>query len=193
MHQVDGRARVKYRWIFVDKKVNTKIVNHISIVEKALSDEECDSIINALKNKSQKKLKSPWNYKYYDLSDQEEYTLLNNVGGKLIESYKKNYPEINITDDKWSLQRFRFKEFLPGKFYNAFHSEQGFSSPRLLSIIIYLSDHNCGTEFFNKTIIKSVKGRALVSPPFWTHAHKGQPCPDNKHRYILSAYVDFEK
>ena len=30
MHQVDGRARVKYRWIFVDKKVNTGVVKEIN-------------------------------------------------------------------------------------------------------------------------------------------------------------------
>ena len=27
-------------------------------------------------------------------------------------------------------------------------------------------------------------------PAFWTHTHRGQPCPENKYRYILSAYVN---
>ena len=33
----------------------------------------------------------------------------------------------------------------------------------------------------------------MVFPPYWTHAHKGQPCPDKKFRYILSAYATFER
>ena len=64
------------------------------------------------------------------------------------------------------------------------------NEPRILSILVYLSNHNCGTEFYNGKVIKSVKGRALIFPAFWTHTHKGQPCPDNKYRYILSAYVN---
>jgi hypothetical protein len=168
-------------------------MNHVLVINNALSNEECDLIINALKNKAQKTLKSPWNYKYHDFSDQEENELLNNLGGKLIERYKQTYPEINITHDPWILQPFRFKEFLPGKYYDAFHSEQGLNSPRLLSILVYLSNHNCGTEFFNGTMVQSIKGRALIFPPFWTHVHKGQPCPDKKHRYILTAYSNFVK
>ena len=74
-----------------------------------------------------------------------------------------------------------------------FHSEQSIEDPRVLSILVYLSDHNCGTEFYNGFTIKSVKGRAMVFPPYWTHAHKGQPCPDKKFRYILSAYATFER
>jgi len=30
LHQVDGRARKKYRWIFVDKKVNTRVMVKVS-------------------------------------------------------------------------------------------------------------------------------------------------------------------
>ena len=30
MHKVDGRARVKYRWIFVNKKANIKVMVKVS-------------------------------------------------------------------------------------------------------------------------------------------------------------------
>ena len=71
---------------------------------------------------------------------------------------------------------------------NKINSEEIFKEDKF-----YLSDHNCGTEFYNGCMVKSVKGRSLLFPPYWTHAHKGQPCPDNKERYILSAYGVFNK
>lgn len=30
-------------------------------------------------------------------------------------------------------------------------------------------------------------------PAFWTHTHRGQLCPDNKLRYVMSAYVTLKE
>lgn len=161
-------------------------MNHISIIDKALSDKECNIIIKKYSCKIEGSLKEPWNYDFCDIPQDK---ILDSLSKKLVEQYKKDYPEVNITNERWSLKPFKFKIFKPGNYYSAFHSEQGFSVPRIFSILVYLSDHNCGTEFYNKTIVKSVKGRALIFPSYWTHAHRGQPCPDNETRYILSAYA----
>ena len=166
-------------------------MNYIHIIDNSLSQEECDIIIDNYSKKIEGYLKEPWNYSYCDIPYEDE--ILQKLAVKIIESYKNKYPEVNYTHEKWSLKNFRFKIFKPGDYYDTLHSEQGSENQRLLSILIYLSNHNCGTEFFNKTMVQSVKGRAVIFPAYWTHAHKGQPCPDKKTRFILSAYATFDK
>jgi len=169
-------------------------MNNLLIIDELIPQKKCDLIINTLSKKLKKTEKAPRNYSYYDISNKKESAkLLENLSSTLIKKYKETYPEVNITQERWVLQPFKFKKFKPGKYYDTFHSEQTVDDPRVLSIIIYLSDHNCGTEFLNNLMVKSIKGRALLFPPFWTHAHRGQPCPDNKNRYILSAYAVLEK
>jgi hypothetical protein len=165
-------------------------MNHICIIDNSLSKKECDSLINKYSSKLTNSLKKPWNYSYYDILDKDK--ILHKLILKIIPKYKKENPEIEITTDTWSLKNFRFKKFNPGDYYNEFHSEQRLNYPRVLSVLTYLSDHNCGTEFIDGRMVKSVKGRSLLFPAFWTHAHKGQPCPENKYRYILSAYATFD-
>jgi hypothetical protein len=164
-------------------------MNYVDITDNALSDTECNFLIKEYTPKIKKSLKAPHNYSYLDI----ESELVDRLSKKLIDEYVKKYPAINLTFDKWSVGKFTFKKFKPGSFYNAFHSEQSINDPRVLSILIYLSNHNCGTEFFNGFVVQSIKGRAMLFPPYWTHTHKGQPCPDKKPRYILSAYATFDK
>ena len=164
-------------------------MNNICIIDNALSIKECDFLIENLKNNIQGSSGNPHNYNYCDIS-YDGNNVLQNLTKLIIGEYTKLYPEINLTYNKWELQNFKFKEFIPGNYYNKFHSEQAFNEPRILSILVYLSNHKCGTEFYNGKVIQSVKGRALIFPAFWTHTHKGQPCPENKYRYILSAYVN---
>tara|TARA_Y100001972_G_scaffold50086_1_gene61581 strand:+ start:19 stop:528 length:510 start_codon:yes stop_codon:yes gene_type:complete len=164
-------------------------MNNICVIDNALSIKECDFLIENLKNNIQGSSGNPHNYNYCDIS-YDGNNVLQNLTKLIIGEYTKLYPEINLTYNKWELQNFKFKEFIPGNYYNKFHSEQAFNEPRILSILVYLSNHKCGTEFYNGKVIQSVKGRALIFPAFWTHTHKGQPCPENKYRYILSAYVN---
>ena len=160
------------------------------IVDNVLSEEYCDLIIE----KSIPLLKTdtdqhPWNYRYHDL---EYDDILTKVMHDILQSYKKSYPEINKTKDSWMMDKIRFKQFDPGKFYGGWHSEHSMkNSTRILCVIFYLSDHNCGTEFYNGEVVLSKKGRALIFPTSWTHTHRGQPCLDNKKRYIMNSYANF--
>ena len=91
-----------------------------------------------------------------------------------------------------ALTNMRFKHFKPGKLFEKFHSEHSYEhATRLLNIQIYLSDHNCGTKFYNNKIIKSEEGKIVVFPSYFTHTHKGQKCPDKKNRYIITGYINF--
>ena len=57
----------------------------------------------------------------------------------------------------------------------------------------HLTEHNCGTKFFNGNVIKSEIGRLVIFPSYFTHTHRGEKCPDGKVRYILSGYFNFKE
>lgn len=162
-------------------------MQNILVVDNALSISECDSLIDQALPELGQPRPSPWNYSDYDFDIENAIT--SNLGIKLVTKYVKKYPEMNLTFNKWYLEHFKFKQFLPGEYYDYWHSEQGFYLPRIVSILVYLSDHKCGTEFYNSEIILSKKGRALIFPAFWTHTHRGQPCPENKVRFVMSSYI----
>jgi len=163
--------------------------------DNVLSDNECDDIIK-ISNKSLTSLKNH-HYREYeycdientDLSLMKKIVLLSN---NIIKDYIKKYPELNLTGDQFALTSCRFKKFKKDKSFKNWHSEHCKEFPtRILNIMYYLSDHNCGTEFYNGSVIKSVKGRSIIFPSYFTHTHRGQVCPDKKTRYILTGYFNF--
>ena len=166
-------------------------MNHICVIDNSLSSEECDSLIKEMSQKLVGPMQPPWNYSFHNIT--YENKILTKLVDKIIPQYKKENPDVDLTFDSWSLENFKFKQFKPGKYYDEFHSEQSYTQPRVFAVLVYLSDHNCGTEFTDGRMVKSVKGRTLIFPAYWTHTHRGQPCPDNKLRYILSAYATFNK
>jgi len=111
----------------------------------------------------------------------------------VVDLYTKQFPEMSITPSQWGFDKpFLIKKFLPGKAFDVWHCEHGYTEPqRIACAIIYLSDHNCGTEFYDGSVVLSKKGRLMVFPTFWTHMHRGQVCPDNKDRYIISGYISY--
>ena len=168
-------------------------MNHVLIIDDLLSSEDCDKLIESNKiNLINETEVSPWNYLSCDIS--KNNPILQQPLKEIICLYVKTYPEINLTAERWDFDNFKLKKFRVGKFYDAWHSEHCVLYPyRIACLLLYLSDHDCGTEFYNGEVIKSKKGRAILFPTFWTHTHRGQPCPDQKNRYIMSSYIQLQK
>ena len=167
--------------------------NFILTVDNFLDKKECKHLLNLYKkNLKETSIVSKNNYLYNDInvSEFKYLTKLQN----LTKLYIKKYPEANMTSSFWELTHLRFKLFKKGKSFSNFHSEVTMSSPyRFLSLQIYLTEHNCGTEFFyNKKTILSKIGRACIFPAYFTHTHKGQP-DFNKERCIITGYYSFYK
>ena len=109
-----------------------------------------------------------------------------------MKKYCTYYQELNMTKDKWALTSLRFKKFKPGQAFYAWHSEHsGKYSTRVMVFQLYLTDHNCGTEFFSGETIYSDAGKAILFPAYFTHTHRGQVCPQNKTRYVITGYYNF--
>jgi hypothetical protein len=172
-------------------------MNHTLIIDNFLTEEQCDFFINILENNEKKKYEYPLNYLRCDLNNLHKEKFIENykcdIYGNIVSLYVKTFPEVNLTVDKWKMSNFMLKKFLPGEFFEVWHSEHNSKNQRIACVLIYLSDHSCGTEFYTKEVIMSKKGRLLVFPTYWTHTHRGQPCPQNKDRYIMSAYFNVEE
>lgn len=166
--------------------------NYIIKNDNLLSPKQCEEIINNFKFKLKKdELNTARNYEYFDIySDNSYFNVFNNCFDKIFAEYLKLYPEIQYTENKFGILEFRFKRFPPGKNYETWHSEHSIKYPhRILNFMLYLSEHNCGTEFYRDVIINSNCGRGVLFPSYFTHTHKGTLCPDNKDRYIVTGYL----
>ena len=169
------------------------------IIDNALTGEECNALIEEgisipLNNYLNEYVGYESHTYNYPIISPHIRSILDNLSQKLVSQYIEKFPAIKMTSTPWILHPYTFKHFPPGYSFAGWHSEHDISNPfRVLSILIYLSDHNCGTEFYNGEVVKSIKGRALVFPGSWTHTHRGQVCPDKKSRFILSAYGNLQQ
>jgi len=106
--------------------------------------------------------------------------------------YQKTFPGIHYTPSKWMLGNFKFHYYEKGKCFDKWHNEHCISAPhRILGMILYLTEHKTGTEFLTGGTIKSVPGRIAAFPCGFTHTHRGQNCPEEIDRFIISSYVRF--
>jgi hypothetical protein len=157
-----------------------------------LSKDECKSIINYFKDKTETEKVNDIHYAFFKNEDYERFNFLKDKVTFLFDEYIKEYPQINYTKDKWLLNEFRFKHFKPNNYFKGWHSEHSIKgNKRLLCLQFYLSDHNCGTEFYDGYTVLSKTGRAMMFPAYFTHTHRGQLCPEYKDRYILGGYANF--
>jgi len=167
-------------------------MDNLLLVENILSNKQCDELIDKFStNLNYLELDSHLNYGFYDAVN-GSCSVLDELKINLVERYKEKFPAINMTNDKWTVESWRFKHFPPNYCFKDWHQEHTTKySFAIAAILVYLSNHDCGTEFYaTGEVIKSRKGRAIMFPAFWTHTHRGQLCPDQKDRYIMSAYIN---
>ena len=164
----------------------------ILIKKNFFSKDKCNLLIEKFKDKV-----SPVERKRlaYEAVDMEDTVVFNEIASNVkpfVRAYIKKFPEVNLTWGRWALTTMRFKKFNPGKAFTTWHSEHSHHYPtRILNFQLYLSSHNCGTKFYNGKVIKSETGKAVIFPSYFTHTHKGQRCPNNKTRYLITGYFNF--
>ena len=171
--------------------------NFIYIKNNFLLNKECDQLITFFKDIPNKKLSDEGNYEGVFLEDSSPYlkndklSFLKDRFQDQLNEYIKIYPELNFVCPFY-LTEIRFKHWKKNNYFNTWHSEHSAEcSHRILNFMIYLSNHNCGTEFLDKRVIKSDKGKLVIMPSYFTHTHRGMPCPEKKDRYMLSGYFNF--
>ena len=140
---------------------------------------------------SSKHLESHLHYRHYDFPS--THSILTDLNARCLSAYRAEFPQLDYIDNGLEFSPWRFKHFPPTYAFDRWHSEHNLQvADRVLCIILYLSDNECGTEFMHdSTVIESRMGRAVVFPTFWTHTHRGQLDPLGLDRYIMSTYAHF--
>jgi len=159
-----------------------------------LTSKECNKIIKTCSSvEFTKKIDVLCGYEEWVVSNPvaKELKFLVKKLQKAILKYSKKFPEIKLIPTI-NLRDCRIKLFRPGKHFVRWHADHSPESPqRVLGIMIYLTDHKSGTEFFNGNVVRSKAGRLIIWPSSFTHMHRGQKCPNNKERYLFSGYFEY--
>lgn len=167
-------------------------IDNLLVLDNVLSKNQCETLISLGSAKlNNSDLASYLGYEYYEWKNWKIDPIIRPLTDLIVQEYRNKFPAIECTATLWGIGDWRLKHFPPGYAFNKWHHEHDYSNPtRIACILVYLSDHDCGTEFLSTgEVIKSVAGRAIMFPTSWTHTHRGQVCPDNRSRYIMSAYA----
>lgn len=171
-------------------------MDNVLIIEDAISRDNCDALIKKYSQNLDSSLLDTYHgYSFVDIYGYNDHPILRKFVENSTSQYQKICPAINMTCDKWLADVPRFKHFPKGYSFSEWHCEHSVRNCfRIASLMVYLTDHDCGTEFYSTgDVIKSKAGRAVLFPASWTHTHRGQICPEGKDRYIVTSYISVFK
>ena len=111
------------------------------------------------------------------------------------EDYKDQWPFVDKFISKVNIGSFNVQKYLPGDHFSKLHSERTHISAlhRVFAFMTYLNDVSDGgtTDFeFYKLKIKPEKGKTLIWPAEWTHAHTGSVLKSGS-KYIITGWLHF--
>ena len=114
---------------------------------------------------------------------------------KCYQDYRETYPFLKKFITKVDLGYFNIQKYLPGGHFAELHSERTSlqNLHRLFAWMTYLNDVDDGgtTDFDYFDIkIKPEKGKTLIWPAEWTHAHTGSILKSGK-KYIITGWMHF--
>ncbi len=109
--------------------------------------------------------------------------------------YKHQWPFLDTFLEKIQIGSFNVQRYLPGDHFSNLHSERTHLSKihRVFAFMTYLNDVEEGgtTDFHYYDLkIKPEKGKTLIWPAEWTHAHTGSVLTDGK-KYIVTGWMNF--
>ena len=111
------------------------------------------------------------------------------------QDYRETYPFLKQFIKKVDLGYFNIQRYLPGGHFANLHSERTSlqNLHRLFAWMTYLNDvDDGGTTDFDYFDIKVTpeKGKTLIWPAEWTHAHTGSILKSGK-KYIITGWMHF--
>jgi hypothetical protein len=164
----------------------------------------CDSIIKYFEDESTPKIVGHTaggiNKSYKDSTDAtlkgELLEVYTNELNKCVDKYKEKWPNCNNIVDSWRIcEGINIQKYDPGQGYKAVHCERSEGKnpvvQRFLVFMTYLNDVNDSgeTEFVHQgRRIKPVKGKTVIWPAEWTHAHRGI-VSNSETKYIATGWI----
>ena len=109
--------------------------------------------------------------------------------------YREQWPFLKSFLNKINIGSFNVQKYLPGDHFSNLHSERTHISAihRIFAFMTYLNDVEEGgtTDFeFYGLKIKPEKGKTLIWPAEWTHAHTGSTL-NGGSKYIITGWLHF--
>jgi len=126
------------------------------------------------------------------------YDVFNSYLEKLLrcyQDYREQWPFLSEKLNQLHIGAFNLQRYQEGDHFKSIHSERLnlLHSHRLFAWMTYLNDVEDGgeTEFSHYGIsIKPEKGKTLIWPAEWTHAHSGNVL-NSGVKYILTGWMHF--
>ena len=194
----------------MSKKANP---NFIGTYNRALTKDECNSIIEYFENCEDKYPGHIVNYltdeRYIDknVKDSTDLTInfsfgdpsskiLGDVLVNYIKLYRQEYPCCDYVST-WNLSpTYNIQRYTPNQGYHNVHCESGgLNSPRFLAWMIYLNTVTDGGETrfpAYKLNVKAEVGKLLIWPAFFTHIHHGI-VSRTQTKYIATGWFDYQE
>ena len=116
---------------------------------------------------------------------------------KCYQDYKQQWPFINENIKTLDIPTFNVQRYLSGDHFSKIHTERSSTSTshRVFAWMTYLNDidENAGgcTNFHHFNLkVQPKKGKTLIWPAEWTHAHSGEILNTGK-KYIITGWLCF--
>ena len=130
----------------------------------------------------------------------KEYSIINDYFNELFKcynDYKNQWSFLKNTIKTLDIPSFNIQRYLPGDHFSKVHTERSSTSTshRVFAWMTYLNDVNeedggC-TNFSHFNLkTKPKKGKTLIWPAEWTHAHSGEVLNRGK-KYIITGWMCF--
>lgn len=109
--------------------------------------------------------------------------------------YKDQWPLLKTFLKKINIGSFNVQKYMPGDHFSVLHSERTHISAlhRVFAFMTYLNNVDEGgtTDFeYYGLKIKPEKGKTLIWPSEWTHAHTGSVLKGGS-KYIITGWLQF--
>jgi prolyl 4-hydroxylase len=111
------------------------------------------------------------------------------------EEYLKEFPFLASTMPRTNIGSFNIQKYLPGGHFKLPHTERTSiqNSFRVLAFMTYLNDVEDGgsTTFVHQNMeVQPERGKTLIWPAEWTHAHLGN-IVNSGEKYIITGWMHF--
>ena len=131
---------------------------------------------------------------------EKNYLIFNDYFNELFNcynDYKEQWPFLDVNIQTLDIPSFNIQRYLPGDHFSKIHTERSSTSTshRVFAWMTYLNDldKNSGgsTKFEHFDIsIEPKKGKTLIWPAEWTHAHSGDIIKSGV-KYIITGWMCF--
>lgn len=170
----------------------------VKIYDKALTDLQCEFLVDAFNNSEDTIVRSTSYLSFTEFNFTQHFNGTEfhvNLAKRLTELTQHYFKDINIKPyfKPGSFEEVRVKRYdanANDRFDIHIDAADAGTSKRAVAMLFYLNDNDGYTDFPTKNIrVEPKKGRVVVFPPTWEYPHLGNK--PSTEKYIMSSYLHY--